>query len=182
MVPAIVDRFGEGLDDVDAESPDGAFGNGQIEIGRFRVDGIERDPVVGDVDGQHAAVERQRDADRVCAVAGLAVLDDVGHDFVEHQVDVHHHVVREVMVGAEALNEIGEAHELLAFVTERDGKGRHDSNATPLHIQPAQHVGRGLVELIGAADVLEPVQQIVGAQPLLLGAAEVVDAPRRGAS
>src|SRR5262245_62941946 len=44
-----------------------------------------------------------------------------------------------------------------------------------LDIQPAQHAGRRLVEQVGAADVFEPLEQIVGAQALLLGAAEVVE-------
>src|SRR5262245_32384339 len=43
-----------------------------------------------------------------------------------------------------------------------------------LDIEPAQHAGRRLVEQIGAPDVLEPLQEIVGAEALLLGAAEVV--------
>ena len=43
-------------------------------------------------------------------------------------------------------------------------------------------LGGGFVELLGAPDVLEPVEQVVGAQPLFLGAAEVVEHLRRGAS
>ena len=38
-----------------------------------------------------------------------------------------------------------------------------------------QHLRRGFVELLGAADLLESVQQVVGAQALLFGAREVVD-------
>src|SRR5262245_54268391 len=44
-----------------------------------------------------------------------------------------------------------------------------------LDIETAQHIGGGFVELFGAPHVLETVQQIVGAQALPVGAAEIVD-------
>src|SRR5258708_29729868 len=47
--------------------------------------------------------------------------------------------------------------------------------AETLDIEPAQHGGRGLVEQLGAPDVLEPAQEIAGAQPLLFGATEIVE-------
>src|SRR5215471_20840977 len=43
-----------------------------------------------------------------------------------------------------------------------------------LDIEAPQHGGRRFVEQIGAPDVLEPVEEVVGAQPLFFGAAEVV--------
>src|SRR5260221_12257036 len=46
--------------------------------------------------------------------------------------------------------------------------------AETLDIEPAQHGGRGLVEQLGAPDVLEPAQEIAGAQPLLLRATEIL--------
>ena len=39
----------------------------------------------------------------------------------------------------------------------------------------AEHLGGRFIELLAAPDLFEAAQQIVGAQPLLLGAAEVVD-------
>src|SRR4051794_14251037 len=44
-----------------------------------------------------------------------------------------------------------------------------------LDIEPAQHGGRRFVEQVGAAHVLEAAEQVVGAQALLLGAAEIVE-------
>ena len=97
---------------MNAEPADRPLLERQVEIGRRRLQRVERLAVVLDPDRQHGVVERQRHVELMLGGVVVAVRDDVRHELVQHEMDGHHDLGGQLLFLAEPLGELDDPLEL----------------------------------------------------------------------
>jgi hypothetical protein len=136
LLPTVLDSIHDGPDEVDAETTDWPILDVQIKDGRGHLQRVECHTVVLNFDQNLVIVERQSHDDLVPVVILEAVHDDVGHEFVEREIDVEHSVGRQPVLTAELLDKPAETLNLGAVVDEHDGQGLS-------HVAATRIAGRG---------------------------------------